>query len=58
MICVRDSTRQSLPILELRLPVPRPAGAEWVDAYRRWPVICPDQSDENDFLGSGKPKLT
>ena len=32
--CGRD--RQSLPILDLPLPRPLPAGAEWIEAYRHW----------------------
>lgn len=35
-ICVRGSARQAISILDLPLPAPRPAGAEWIDAYRRW----------------------
>lgn len=35
-ICSRGGERQAIPILELPLPTPRPAGAEWVDAYRHW----------------------
>ena len=35
-ICRRGKTRQRIPILELPLPVPRPDGAEWIEAYRRW----------------------
>ena len=35
-VCTRGTTRQKIPILELPLPEPRPAGAEWIDAYRRW----------------------
>jgi hypothetical protein len=35
-ICRREKHRQSVPILDLPLPSPRPAGAEWVEAYRRW----------------------
>lgn len=35
-ICRRDRSKQAIPILELPLPMPRPAGAEWIDAYRRW----------------------
>lgn len=27
---------QAIPILDLPLPVPRPDGAEWIDAYRHW----------------------
>jgi len=37
-ICRRGRTRQSIPILELPLPDPRPAGAEWIEAYRSWAV--------------------
>jgi hypothetical protein len=35
-ICRRGRNRQALPILELPLPTPRPPGAEWIEAYRRW----------------------
>jgi hypothetical protein len=35
-ICRRDAHKQTIPILELPLPAPRPDGAEWIDAYRRW----------------------
>ena len=35
-VCRRGRTRQSLPILDLPLPTPPPAGAEWIEAYRRW----------------------
>ncbi len=35
-ICWRGRSKQALPILELPLPTPRPAGAEWIDAYRLW----------------------
>ena len=35
-ICRSGRTRQSIPILELPLPRPRPAGAEWIEAYRSW----------------------
>lgn len=35
-ICARGSDRQAIPILDLRLPVPPPLGAEWIAAYRRW----------------------
>ena len=36
-VCRRGRIRQSLPILDLPLPTPPPAGAEWIEAYRRWP---------------------
>ena len=35
-ICRRGRVRQALPILDLPLPSPRPAGAEWIEVYRRW----------------------
>ncbi len=35
-ICRRGRAQQALPILDLPLPSPRPAGAEWIEAYRRW----------------------
>ena len=36
VICVRGQWRQRIPILDLPLPTPRPAGAQWVEAYRHW----------------------
>ena len=35
-ICHRGKKRQKIPILDLRLPTPTPAGAEWIAAYRHW----------------------
>ena len=35
-ICIRGRKRQSVPILDLPLPSPRPVGAEWIEAYRHW----------------------
>ena len=35
-ICRRGGKRQKLRLLDLELPVPRPQGAEWIAAYRRW----------------------
>ena len=35
-ICRRGTTRQAIPVLDLPLPSPPPAGAEWIEAYRRW----------------------
>ena len=34
-ICRRGKARQSISVLELRLPRKRPEGAEWIEAYRR-----------------------
>jgi hypothetical protein len=35
-ICRRGRRRQAIPILDLPLPVPRPKGSEWIEAYRQW----------------------
>jgi hypothetical protein len=35
-ICVHGKATQAIPILDLPLPEPPPAGAEWIAAYRRW----------------------
>ena len=35
-ICYRGKVTQAIPILDLPMPKPRPEGAEWIDAYRRW----------------------
>ena len=35
-ICTRGRERQSVPILDLPLPAPRPEGVEWIEAYRHW----------------------
>ena len=35
-VCRRGRDRQEIHILDLPLPKPRPKGAEWIDAYRRW----------------------
>jgi hypothetical protein len=35
-LCRRGRNRQRISILELPLPHPGPAGAEWIEAYRRW----------------------
>ena len=32
----RSGKRQAIPVLGLPLPTPRPAGAEWIEAYRYW----------------------
>jgi Calcium binding len=36
VICTRGGLRQPIPILDLPLPSPPPAGAEWIAAYRHW----------------------
>lgn len=35
-ICRRGRSRQAISILDLPLPSPPPAGAEWIEAYRCW----------------------
>lgn len=35
-ICARGALRQAIRLLDLPLPTPLPAGAEWVYAYRHW----------------------
>ncbi len=35
-ICRRGKTRQEIALLDLPLPAPPPAGAEWIEAYRFW----------------------
>ena len=35
-VCLRGSNRQRTSVLDLPLPHHGPAGAEWVEAYRRW----------------------
>lgn len=35
-VCKRGSEKQRVPILDLPLPNPKPAGSDWIEAYRRW----------------------
>jgi len=35
-VCTHGGSLQRVPILDLPLPDPAPAGAEWIDAYRLW----------------------
>ena len=35
-VCSLGRARQSVRILDIHLPDPPPAGAEWIDAYRLW----------------------
>ena len=35
-ICARDGIRQAIRLLDLPLPQPPPAGAEWIEPYRHW----------------------
>lgn len=35
-VCRLGRKRQRVPVVDLPLPEPRPEGAEWIEAYRRW----------------------
>lgn len=35
-VCSRGNETQAIPILDLPLPSPLPAEAEWIEVYRRW----------------------
>jgi len=35
-VCRRGREKLRVPVLDLPLPEPKPKGAEWIDAYRRW----------------------
>jgi hypothetical protein len=35
-VCVRNRSRQRIPISDLPIPDPPPEGSEWIEAYRRW----------------------
>lgn len=35
-ICVLGGSSQAIRVLDLPLPTPPPAGAEWIDAYHHW----------------------
>jgi len=35
-VCSRGAEKQRIPLVDLSLPSPRPEGAEWIEAYRRW----------------------
>jgi hypothetical protein len=37
-VCRRGRTHQRISMLDLPLPTPPPAGAEWIEAYRHWLV--------------------
>ncbi len=34
--CRRGRKRQAIPIVDLPMPSPPPAGVEWIEAYRWW----------------------
>lgn len=35
-VCSNGKETQAIPIPDLPMPSPLPAGAEWIEAYRRW----------------------
>ncbi len=35
-VCSRGKAKQRVPLLDLPLPSPYPAGADWIAAFRRW----------------------
>lgn len=35
-VCRKGRESQQIPILDLPLPTLRPAGADWIEAYRAW----------------------
>jgi hypothetical protein len=35
-VCRRAGFRQTVPLLDLPLPSPPPAGTEWIEAYCHW----------------------
>ena len=35
-VCRRAGVRQTIPLFDLPLPSPSPAGTEWIEAYRHW----------------------
>jgi Calcium binding len=35
-ICTRGPARQAICLVDLPLPSPKPAGADWIEAYRYW----------------------
>lgn len=35
-VCMSGRQRQRIPVCDLPLPSPPPAGAEWIEAYRYW----------------------
>jgi hypothetical protein len=35
-LCVRGRDRQAISVVDLPLPLPKPAGSEWIEAYRQW----------------------
>jgi hypothetical protein len=49
-VCERSGERQRIDLIDLPLPSPPPAGAEWIAAYRRWVegVGVTEEEEEED----------
>jgi hypothetical protein len=45
-VCRRGRSHQRIGILDLPIPDPSPEGAEWIEAYRRWPRHGASRGDE------------
>lgn len=35
-VCTRGRDRQAISLVDLPLPPPKPAGTDWIEAYRYW----------------------
>lgn len=35
-MCARGRARQAVPVVDLPIPSPPPAGFVWIEAYQRW----------------------
>lgn len=35
-VCTRGRDRQAISLVDLPLPSPKPAGSDWIEAYRYW----------------------
>jgi len=35
-LCTRGRDRQAISLVDLPLPSPKPAGGDWIEAYRCW----------------------
>jgi hypothetical protein len=60
--CRRGRERQSIPILDLPLPKPPPAGAKWIEAYRYFRssenILGAESRGKRDRPVSAPPPLT
>ena len=35
-VCARGAERQTIGLVDLPMPSPKPEGADWIEAYRHW----------------------